>query len=389
MTFGSNLAAGDNRYPVTNLLDYDGKLWAIKADSLWMLVEEGGSDALQRFNFGLDAMPDARNGKAAAICGRGLYFSWGHTLGGYAGNVLADVGPGKTGGLPFGRRGVVAALVPLGVDRLLAGIDAGEDGTSSVLLWDRAGWHEIMRAWESGARVQGLYWQSCPGTRPRLWASVGGDLVYLDFPKDTADPQQDAGFCYQHEAVLETATIDMGAANLSKFLKELSLTSQNLTTGVEVHLDYQVDGEIGGERWTPAGVFYNAPLDTLSLNLGDVRAIRLRLRLNTEQATIPPVCRAMVLEGFARTPLKYRWELRVRLAGLQSDRGGGLDDSPDAFMGWLKAAAHSAKRVRLRSVWAQMDDVYVIVEPPSLLRQVSNTLANWWGGTAAVVLREA
>ena len=35
------------------------------------------------------------------------------------------------------------------------------------------------------------------------------------------------------------------------------------------------------------------------------------------------------------------------------------------------------------------DDVYVVVEPPSLLRQVSNTVSNWWGGTATVVLREA
>ncbi|MBN2503152.1 MAG: hypothetical protein JXB38_20410 [Anaerolineales bacterium] len=389
MSYASSLSVGDDGHPITHLLDFDNQLWVLKADSLWLLVKDGDDDILQRLNFGLDALPEAANGAAAAVCGQGLYFSWGHTLGSYLDAALQDVGPGKSGGLPAERRGVVAALTSAGIDWLLAGIDAGAAGTSSVLLWNGMGWHEVLRAWETGQRVQGLYWQACPGTRPRLWVNVGGELVYLDFPKDTNDPLQDAGFRYQHEAVLVTAAIDMGVTNLSKFLKELSLTSQNLTTGVEVQLDYQVDGEIGSGRWTAAGTFYRAPLDTLLLNLGDVRAIRLRLRLHTDKTTIPPVCRATVLEGFARTPLKYRWELRVRLAGLQAERGGGLDESPDAFMQWLKAAAVSARRVHLRSVWAQMDDVYVVVEPPSLLRQVSNTVSNWWGGTATVMLREA
>ena len=123
---------------------------------------------------------------------------------------------------------------------------------------------------------------------------------------------------------------------------------------------------------------------------GNVRKIRYRLRLLTNNADVSPVVAATVLEGFTRTPLKYQWNMRIRVSDTQSDLSGiGADHDPDEFLAWLKKAAHEARKVHLRSIWEQMDGKYVIVEPPSLIRQFSNNLMGFWGGSVVVTLREA
>lgn len=245
-----------------------------------------------------------------------------------------------------------------------------------------------MRAPEPGMPVQSLGWQDFPGARPRLWIGIGGDLACIELPRDTENPLGDAGLAFQHEAILVGGTIDMGAAKLPKFLKDLSLQGKNLGNGRQVELDYQVGREIGGAVWRSAGSFASSPLDSVMLNLGQVHAIRVRLRLLTNQATKPAIVESTVLEGFARTPLKYQWTLRIRVADLQMDHGGGLDADPDEFMAWLQRAARQARKIHMRSIWEALDNRYVIVEPPALLREFGNSQLGWWGGTASVVLRE-
>jgi hypothetical protein len=218
---------------------------------------------------------------------------------------------------------------------------------------------------------------------------VNGDLVYQEWPKLTLNPLEDSGINFQHEAVLVCADIDMGAARLPKFIKEVTLISQNLTTGIEVALEYQLDEHIGTAAWTQAETFYRSPEDTLAINRGDVRKIRYRLRLLTNDADVPPIVQASILEGFARTPLKYQWKMRIKVGDNQLTLAGAKDHDPDAFMSWLKDAAKQAKRIHMRSNWEQMDDKLVIVEPPTLLRSFSNKLLGWWGGSSDLTLREA
>jgi hypothetical protein len=220
---------------------------------------------------------------------------------------------------------------------------------------------------------------------------MGGDLTYVDLPLNAESPLGDAGLAYQHEAVLVSGTVDMSAVLLPKFLRQLSLSSANLGRGQQVNADYKLDGEIGSPRWRSAGAFYSSPLDALPLQAGPLHSIRTRLRLLTSEETRPPVVQASVLEGFARTPLKYQWTLRVRLADLQADRAGGLDTRADEFVAWLQQAARRASKIQLRSVWRALDDKFVIVEPPTLKREyiAAGVAAGYqWGGTATVVLRE-
>jgi hypothetical protein len=384
LTFGTGIKVGESSQAIRELFDLAGQLHIVKADSLWQMADD---DRAKRINIGLESIAEDFGTVPWCVMGGQFFFGWRHRLFAYTGSALVELGPGQGSGLPHGRQGEISGLHALGAQQLLASVDAGA-GESSLLLWNN-GWHELYRAPELGQRVSCLGLQPCQGARSRLWLGVDGDLLSIELPRQTESLLADDELRYQHEAVVVGGTIDMGATRLPKFLKEMSLMSQNLASGVQVILDYQLDGEIGGEQWRSAGAFYSSPLDTLPLNIGQLHAIRPRLRLQTNRATVPPVVQAVVLEGFARTPLKYQWTMRIRLADLQSERSGGVDADPDAFMAWLQQAAREARKIRLRSIWESLDDKYVIVEPPTLLRQFSNSLLSWWGGTATIILREA
>jgi hypothetical protein len=237
--------------------------------------------------------------------------------------------------------------------------------------------------------VDNLAWQQVGEHRPRLWISAGGELVYQDYPESGFEPLMDSGMRFQHEAVLVSSTIDMGATRLPKFIKEFSLLSKNLTGSAEIHLDYQTDADVGSSTWTYGGSYHSSPEDCLPILRGDVRKIRLRLRMLTSDSAAPPVLNATVLEGYARTPLKYQWNLRVKVGDCRPDLSGNLDHDPDAFLTWLKDAARQARAVRMRSIWEQLDGKVVIIEPPTLLRAFTNNLLGFWGGSINLTLRES
>ncbi|MBN2045439.1 MAG: hypothetical protein JW757_10500 [Anaerolineales bacterium] len=331
------------------------------------------------------------NGEAVLSHGLYSYFSWG----GYAVQRLYDasgtydlsnIGPDKDNGLPDDRRGKCVKLLgtPPGI---MAAIQS--DGYSSVLVQPQGsfGWHEVFRGWASGAKIEEMYIQD--SYRPRLWLSVGGEIVYQDWPRHTFNPLKDSGMTYYPEAHLVSSTIDMGVSRLPKLIKEISAAVENLSSDVEVHLDYQVNEDVGTDSWIYAGVFRVNPADTLTVNEGEVYQIRYRLRLVTKDEDTPPIVNATVLEGFARTPVKYQWNMCLKVSGTQRDLSGvGYDHDPDDFVTWLKEAATSSSRIYMRSVWEQLDGKYVVVEPPSVLRMFQNDILNMWGGTLQLTLRE-
>lgn len=380
LSFGAGISLG-RRSTLLALLEHAGQLCALKSDGLWPL----GTDDLarpSRLDLAAGPIPQA---PAWARQGEDLWLAWGARLLRYTGSALSDESPAKGQGLPAERAGTVSALQPLDAQRMLAALDAGQ-GVSSLLLWAEGSWHELMRAPQAGQPMQALAVQHGPGMRPRLWLGLGGDLAYLDLPRTSESPLGDAGLAYQHEAVLVGGTIDMGAARLPKYLRSLSLLSRNLGAGVQVHLDVQVDGEIGTPRWRNLGAFYSSPLDSLSLNLGQLYTLRPRLRLLTNQADRPPVVLATHLEGFARTPLRYRWTLRLRLNSAQPGRSGDPQPAPEAFVTWLQRVARRARKIRMRSIWADLDEKDVLVEPPALQRE--HGADGGWGGVLTLVLRE-
>jgi len=384
LEFGTGIPVGSAQYDITGLVDYDKKLWVAKEDSLWFVVD----DTPRELSVGLKSSPNSSNGKAMNALGLFLYFNYMHSVEQLYGSTISDVGPWIGSGVPSGRTGVVSCMASA-FNWLFIGIDAGTSGVSSVLLYDGRSYHEVFRGTRAGARIRNVYWFAGEGARPVLWIDYAGTTVAMFFPMNTLNPLNDSTFDYHHEGVLIGSTIDMDAFNLPKFIKELTLITENLSQGTEVRVDYQTDNNIGTSTWTPLGTFYQSPVDVVTAGFGNIRQIRFRYRLITDSSTTPTIVKASVMEGYARTPLKYQWNMRVKTSDFQVNYLGARDASPDDVSQFLKDAARGARKIIMRSRFKGMDNIMVIVEPPSILREFANSILQFWGGTMTVVVREA
>jgi len=386
LAFGTEIDIGDHSFGINRLIDYNDQLWVIKEDSIWSVK----NDRASRLNVGLESAAGPYTGIGACASNLFLYFGWSQSLERLYGGTLDDIGPWKDAGLPNNRQGYISALEPV-YSWIFAAIDAGTDGTSSILCHDGTGWHEIFRAPKSGYRIRSLKWQHCPFRKPILWFDCGGMMCFMEFPQDTLNPLHDADLNYNHEFSLETATFTMGAERLPKLFKELNFITEGLGTSGNIAVDYKVDEDIGDStsKWTEVTTIYHSPDDVIPLNLGNKRRIRFRIRARTSDADKPPKIIATVLECLARTPSKRQWNMRVKIGDLQRTKTGAQDHDPRDFYNWLKNASQSAAAIFMRANDELMDEIFVIIEPPGLFRTFLNTIQSWLGGVVTLTVREA
>lgn len=385
LDFGDDIPIGDQTFPITNVTDHDGLIYVFKWDSIWKVA----SDRPTRVRLQVDAAPAPENGAAVAVQDFFLYFSFLFSVERLYQQTVDDVGPWRDEGMPDGRKGVAAALEPY-LRWIFVGMDADDD-TSSVLAYVDETHHEVFRAWAAGDRVQNVFVQPVPGGRNRLWISVGGDIVWVPLVKKGMNPLQDSEFHYQHEAHLITSTFDMNNLSLPKLFRDVRLNSDNLASGISIAMDYQLDDDVGTSSWVKAGTFRRSPEDDIEIARGDRRKIRLRFRLMTNESSTPPVINATILRGFTRTPVKRQWNVRLRLGSgmINRDKKGRRGPDADEVYRWLLNAAESAKDIRIRSKYSQVDDLLVIVQPPSFFRSFVNTFTSWYSGTISMTILEA
>jgi hypothetical protein len=366
LTLETAIKVGSSQYKITNLCAHNGLTYIFKEDSVW----HEKSDKVYEEPFGIGATPEEHNGQAAVSHNLFLYFSWLWSTERLFGTTLDDIGQDWGGiGLPEDRQGFVTKYEPA-VGWLFAAIDAG-NGTSSVLCYDGMAWHEVLRSRAANRRIRNIKWQPCPGTRHRLWTSVGSDLVYQVFPLNTANPLNDSSVNYEHEAILTSSTIDMGAASrLPKYIKGLTLMTKNLSdSGMSVELDYQVDNNIGSTSWinvTPG--FLESPEQELTLNESDIRQFRYRLRLITDTSTKPVVVKSVVPSGYARVPWRRVWHIRIK-TGEIFDSSGRKSVPADKLKDFLRDNARNPGIVKMTSKYKDMNNVYVISSPPTNVPQ--------------------
>jgi hypothetical protein len=395
VAYGSDLGAGtaikvgDQSANIINMHDYNGFLYVFKADGLYRI---DGDKAL-REDTGLGFFESQNTGEAVANRNFFMYFSWaGFSLQQLQKNSslidLASIGPDKGEGLPAGRAGNVSALGfhPAG---LFTAIDGGDDNTSCVLVrTDPVGWHEIFRAPCAGQRVRDIHFQDNPGTFPRLWIDLGDDVVFQEWPRNTFNPLKDSGMNYQHETSLTQSDIDMGAPTLPKALKKLTLITEKLATTTTVVMEYQTDADVGGDVWITRGSFNQSPSQDIELNIGDIRKIRIRLRMRTTDASNPPVIIASVLTGFARTPVKYDYSFRVKVSSFKYTSMGEPDHKPQDAIDFLMAKSESADAVLLKSRLLGSDEKTVVVEPIVVRPLFKDNVMGNEGYILEVILRE-
>lgn len=386
LAFGTEIPVGDSTHNILYLENYNDQLWVRKADSVWSVK----NDRASMLPVGLNTVFETATCVPMLAKDLFLFIAWDHSVERMYGGTLDDVGAWKGAGLPYGRQGVVAEMRS-GIGMTFWAIDAGTSGTSSVLVDDGRGLHEIFRAPEAGQRIRNVFWQPVSGAGGRLWISCGGDSIYMTFPEHTLNPLHDTGMSYHHEGVLTTATYTMGAERLPKLFKELDFITEGLGSSADIVVDYKVDEDIGDStsKWTEVTSIRNSPADSVPLHLGNKRRIRFRIRTRTSDADKPPKIIATVLDCFARTPVKRQWNLRIKIHDKQVTKDGAPDhDAVDLYQ-WLLAASGSAADVFMRANDVLMDETWVIVQPPNFFRSFVNRILKQLGGSVTLTLLES
>lgn len=362
LAFNTNVPCGVNSFLITGLNDQDG---------LKVFKENGNGDVKGNtytdLRSGQEDTPDPANGQASVVVDKFLYYSWLHSLIRVYGSSYDDIGQDYSSfGLPDGREGNIAYLDAY-VTTVLAAVDAGASGVSSVLMWDGLAWHELLRGYEAGQRIRMVKVQPCPEARNIIWTNVGGELVYQEMPLKKKDPLLDSGMLYQHESVVESSIIDMGtASDLPKFIKSLTATVKNLNSeGMEVYLDYQTDGDCHTSTWTPASILTESPESTAWLGLSNIRRFAYRLRLNTDDASTPCDVEGVVPNGYARTPLKLMWTMRIKAGGIYQANNKTNANSQTLFK-WLMDNARLPYAVLMESKYEAADGYHCVVHPPRM-----------------------
>jgi hypothetical protein len=376
---------GGAAFQITNLEDYNDQMYVFKEDSIWVVK----NDRASKLNVGLDAFTDPANGQAVLAQNLFLYMNWSHSLERLYSGTLDDIGPWKGAGIPAGRQGAISALAPI-IAWTAAGINAGT-GQSAAMLWNNRGWHEIFREWGSTQSypIENLYLQGNPGTRPTLWISVGGEMVWMRFPAGTLNPVNDTGMRYWLDGHIISPTIDMGVSQLPKLFHEVHGITRNLNSSLRTRfeIDYQVDENVGSTGWLSVGDFLLSPADSQLINRGDKKQIRLRFRSLTGWSATPVRMDAAILKSVARTPVKRQWNIRAEISSFNVNMQGLPDAKPDALYQWLQDMAVSAKPLNMHASWLAMDNVLVFSEPPIILREFE-TPDGSWGAVVQITLRE-
>ena len=365
LTLGSAIDVGGEHDPITNLIEYDGRLMVMKQGSAFTVE----NDKPSKLKVNLDGLPMATNGIAVAVQNLFLFFSWAYSVERYFNGTLDDVGPWKDEGLPANRQGYISALAPA-FGWMFTAIDAGRSNTSnlsSVLLHNGMGYHEIYRGW-AGARIRNLYFQGNQDTNPYLWVSIGGDMVYIKFPRYTIDPLKETNFECAPSGELISPIIDLGSASLPKYFKDITIHSENLNSGTYVKIDYQFDDNIGSTTWYGADAVFVSPESVAKLEIGNIRKLRYRLQLVTADVSNIPIVTAVVVKAFARTPVKYQWNIRAISSSVQRTYKGKKDHDPNNLINFLKESSQSTEKVHVTSRWPQLNDMSVVIEPPTILR---------------------
>jgi hypothetical protein len=383
LTFGTAINCGNTNYPINSILFTDTGIFVFKSDGLGQIV----NDRYTPLESQISNTPSSRNGTCSIFWNQIVYFPWLNTLMRKYGGNSEDIGLAYRGhGKPSGRMGAYVALQPT-PGWLFCACDAGASGTSSVDIFDGLGWMEFYRAQGTGYRIRDVAWQPNDSGRDRIWIEQGADIVYIDMPLDVCSPLYDTAIKYHPECVIVFPTFDGSASRLPKYVRSFALSCSNFNgSGIRAEIDYQADGFIGTSTWTPAGMLVNSPEDEILVQLGNIRAIRFRMRMITDTLSTPPDVDAAVLEGFIRTPNRPVWNLRIRVGG--TTKTGAKDHPSSDLLAWLRRMSQYPGGIVMESVFPELHNRHVIIAPPNVYRDFRSRVLGVWRGSMTISLMD-
>lgn len=372
LVFDTAINCGDLWHRINGLEIYGdyGNPHALKEDGFYYYLNN------QWFKTDIREMAntsDTRNGAAHVVHGKYLYFSWHDTLMRYIEGYLDGIGPDKAEvAFPaYNTAGHFSDLV--GYAGLVIGsIDAGINGTSSILAYNGTGLCELYRA-NASERIQSLFIQSIPGnTVDRLWASVARTLVWLPISVDPFN-HPDTSYNFSTSGYLITPWYYIGLNSVDKLFNSLKLVIENTSTytsgGADtdyeyVTISYQVDDDTS---WTAISNDFDSFSEEATLSSTyalDGKRIRFKFSLYSYDGAETPRIIASVLEAAVRVPNKYVTTVMCRLEDYDTQRDGAPDAVPLAITKFnnLTTMQALATPVSIQSCLEMIDGKYAFVD---------------------------
>lgn len=304
----------------------------------------------------------------------------------YVDGTLENIGPDTDEGLPAERFGLPSAMLST-PSRVLLAIDTTtiEDDflLSTVMARRGSGWHEVYRSPYSysesgdvnaGVDIYDLVYQSSYVGPDRIWISQGGDLLWVPIVND--NPLSHLDFTYTPSGYLITGWFDASFIDIEKTFTHLKIASENLTTGVTVTAQYQLDsGDLrdptDDTHWTDiSDVFDTSPSQRIELQTGSdvtARRIRFRLILDTNSQAVTPVVKSTNLQLIFYHPIKEVYNLNYRSndVGVSVDGQTVQDNTALVFDAVIKGwATPPANVLTFNCMHPSFDGKTVVVQYP-------------------------
>jgi hypothetical protein len=362
LTFGTAIKIGSTDSDITALTIYNGDVCVGKEDGLYCIK----NDVPERIDLDLQWLRQPTNCKRMKVWGVYLMLPWGDGLERLYGLQVDDMGPNRGEGLPSGRQGQIADMCPA-PGQLFAAIDAGASGTSSILVNNEMGWHELVRGTAIGSRIRAMYQQYLPGGPNRLWFNMGSDVCWIRLPSATLNPIFDSAYQYQSNGSLITSWEDHKAADVQKFYAALRLATENLSGDItkSITVYYQIDNCDDDDTWELLDTFDTSPYQQIDIP-GTETGLRIRFKLvlDTDDTSVTPNLFAYALQSMVRTSLKGRWEPTVWLRDSLQLLDNTVDTQTRAgIISQLDAWANSAAPLLLTTADPAWTNLNVFIEP--------------------------
>jgi hypothetical protein len=292
-------------------------------------------------------------------------------------------------GIAENRTGNVTSVVSA-VGWLFFVIDGGASNYSSIVCWNGFGFHEIYRGWALGVRIRNAFWQPCLENRGRLWFDVGGDMAYVEFPQNAANPLRDSnsspkgnGVNYNWEGVITTSTYDAHDQNLYKILGILRVFSESGS----VEIDYQTNANVGTTTWTVLGTASTQPVTDLDLNLGQIFQIRFRFRLQMTNTRTPTILTGWQLSGRMMPLARYQFLATFKAESDSESFADEPDIDPNTLYAQLITWAQTQTKLTMHTQNANSDGLIVTISLPSKsIDSIDSQEQKWKGRISCAIL---
>lgn len=364
LTFNTALRVGSSDNRITSITVYDDHLYIGTYSGLYALQEE----IVRQVPVDFSALREIRNCQNMTTWNLYLIFPLLESLERLYGTQVDDFGPNIGEGLPSGRQGTISSILPL-PGALIVAVDGGEDGISSVMLYNTLGWHEISRADMAGQRIQDLYYEAMPDSQIYLWWNEGGLMKYAWMSGRVFDRTRDSRADYTDTGYIITGWLGTDLANVTKIWNKATIYG----TGT-ISVYYQLEDE--DAAWNAASqASQDGNITVYSLSNITANRIRIKIVLTTSDEDSTPVVEALTVDALGRVRQANSYQGHMRLESMAiSMHGQASTRDQETILAQLDEWAATTTPLTMTNALDPFDQKTVLLEPVQVRVEERNDL---------------